>query len=123
MRALIPLINPLVESPRESWVLLELIDAGLPMPEAQVWVDRDGVPAYRLDFAYPHHPICVEYDGFDAHLCDPDQAVRDEVRRGWLRAQGWTVIVVRSGDFTGDRRDLWIRMVREALAGRYSNRW
>jgi hypothetical protein len=122
LRELIPLINPHVESPRESWVLLALIDAGLPVPVAQVWIDKNGVDAYRLDFAYPEHRICVEYDGFDSHLAEPEQQVHDEKRRRWLRDNGWTVVVVRSGDFTGDRLDRWLDQVREALDGRYSNR-
>ncbi|GAA1978393.1 hypothetical protein GCM10009798_44540 [Nocardioides panacihumi] len=122
LRELIPLINPLIESPRESWVYLALLDAGLPAPEPQFWVEDDGVPTYRLDFAYPHHRVCVEYDGFDAHFSAPDQAVHDERRRQWLRDEGWTVIVVRSGDFTSARLDDWLRRVREALADRYSTR-
>ncbi|WP_245750325.1 DUF559 domain-containing protein [Nocardioides terrae] len=122
LRELILLINPLIESPRESWVYLELIDAGIPAPQAQVWVEKNGVKAYRLDFAYPHHRICIEYDGFDDHLADPAQKERDDKRRGWLRDQGWTVVVVRSGDFTGNRLERWLDEVREALANSYSNR-
>lgn len=122
LRELIPLINPLIESPRESWVYLALIDTGLPAPQPQFWVEDDGAPAYRLDFAYPHHRVCVEYDGFDAHFSDPEQAAHDGRRRRWLRDEGWTVIVVRSGDFTGASLDNWLRRVREALAHRYSTR-
>jgi len=121
LRALIPLVEPLVESPRESWVYLEMLDAGLPAPQPQVWVERGGVPAYRLDFAYLRHRICIEYDGADAHS-DPAQQAHDEARRSWLRENGWVVIVVRVGDFTGVRRDRWLAEVGQALQDRYSNR-
>lgn len=83
---------------------------------------RNGVPAYRLDFAYPRHLVCIEYDGVEAHFTDPAQAERDQERRRWLREQGWTVIVVRAGDFTGARLDRWIDRVRSALLERYTNR-
>lgn len=67
LRALIDLIEPRVESARESWVLLALIDAGMPEPEPQWWVSVDGVPTYRLDFAWPQRRVCLEYDGVEAH--------------------------------------------------------
>lgn len=121
LRGLVGLVVPMVESARESWVLLEIADAGLPLPEAQVWVEVDGVPTYRLDFAYRRRRVCVEYDGEDAHA-STDQRARDESRRTWLRAQGWIVIVVRNGDFTGAALDRWTGELREALRTTYVNR-
>jgi hypothetical protein len=121
LRDLVPLVDPRIESEREAWVFLEIADAGLPLPEPQVWVDVDGVPTYRLDFAYRHRRVCVEYDGREAHAA-PDQRLRDEHRRAWLREQGWAVIVVREGDFSGDRLDAWLGQLREALKPTYSNR-
>ena len=121
-RELIQLVEPRVESPRESWTWLEIHDAGLPMPEPQFWIEIDGVPTYRLDFAYVRHRICIEYDGFDFHERSDEQRRYDAERRAWLRANGWTIIVIRSGDFSGDRRDQWIGELRAALASSYSNR-
>ncbi|WP_238998453.1 DUF559 domain-containing protein [Nocardioides limicola] len=121
LRELIPLLQPLVESPRESWTLLALIDAGLPAPEPQVWIHIDGEPVYRLDFAYQQARVCVEYDGEEAHS-SPEQRAHDERRRAWLRRNGWIVIVVRAGDFTGAALDTWIAEVRAALATAYSTR-
>lgn len=122
LRFLIPLVDPLAESPRESWTRLEILDAGLPEPELQVWVEEHGVPVFRLDLAYPRHFVAVEYDGAEFHDRTEDQRRADEERRDWLRRRGWTVIVVRRGDFAGDASDRWIRELREALAGAtYSN--
>jgi hypothetical protein len=122
LRGLAGLVDPRIESHRESWVLLAIADAGVPLPEPQVWVEVDCVPTYRLDFAYRRARVCVEYDGVDAHDKSPEQRVRDERRRDWLRDQGWTVIVVRSGDFSDDALDRWLGELRAALVPAYSNR-
>jgi hypothetical protein len=121
LRGLIGLVEPRVESQRESWVLLAIADAGFPLPEPQVWVAVNGVPTYRLDFAYPRLRVCIEYDGHEAHDGD-DQEDHDEERRGWLRDHGWTVIVVREGDFSSERLDRWLDEIRVALVPSYSNR-
>lgn len=119
-RSLVPLSDPRAESVRESWVRIAIIDAGLPAPEPQVWVDRAGIPTYRLDLAYRRQRLAVEYDGEEHD--SPDRASADEERRAWLAQQGWTVVVVRNGDFTGARLDRWIREVRRALRPTYTNR-
>lgn len=122
-RNLVPLIDGRAESVRESWLRLAVIDAGLPAPEIQVWVDRDGIPTYRLDLAYLAHRIALEYDGADFHR-SPEQRAHDLRRRTWLREQGWIVIVVGNGDFSAPRLDEWIRRLRRALEERYCNlRW
>jgi hypothetical protein len=121
LRESIELVDPRVESQRESWTLLAIVDAGLPRPEPQVWVEVDGRPTYRLDLAYPRRRVYVEYDGGEGHS-SPEQRAHDRARRRWLRDHGWTVIVVREGDFTGDRLDRWIDEVRAALTPGYSNR-
>lgn len=122
LRELIPLVDPRIESPREAWTLLQIHDEGLPLPEPQVWVEVDGVPTYRLDFAYRQSRICVEYDGFEAHDRTPEQREHDRRRRQWLREHGWTVIVVRVGDFTGPGLERWLGELRAALASTYTTR-
>lgn len=122
LRELVDLIDPRIESAREAWVWLAIHDAGIPEPEPQVWIDVGGVPTYRLDFAYRRSRVCVEYDGVDFHDKTDEQRRLDKERRDWLRAHGWTVIVVRLGDFTGDGLDRWLRELREALRPTYSNR-
>ncbi|TIC87790.1 DUF559 domain-containing protein [Nocardioides sp. GY 10113] len=121
LRELVPSVEPGIESPREAWILLALLDAGLPRPEPQVWVEIDGEPVYRLDFAYRRAKVAIEYDGSDSHS-SPAQQAHDRERRERLRALGWRVIVVRRGDFTDPQLRLWIRGVREALAPSYTNR-
>jgi uncharacterized protein DUF559 len=119
LRELAPLVDPRFESQRESWAFLAIRDAGLPLPEPQLWIEVDGVPTYRLDLAYRRRRVCVEYDGDEAHA---GRTAYDVERREWLRARGWTVIVLREGDFTGDALDRWLRELRAALDPTYSNR-
>jgi hypothetical protein len=122
LRELVDLVDPRVESERESWVLLAIYDAGLPLPEPQFWVEIDGVAVYRLDFAYQRLRVVVEYDGIDAHERTKEQQEHDEARRAWLRDQGWTVIVIRRGDFSRDALERWLGELREALTPSYANR-
>lgn len=122
LRELIPLSDPRAESQRESWTRLAIHDAGLPAPEPQYWIVVDGVPRFRLDLAYVHRRVAVEYDGVEAHEKTAEQRAHDEERRAWLRDHGWIVIVVRRGDFTGEALDRWLSELREALESPYSNR-
>lgn len=122
LRRLIPLADPRAESPRESWTRLEIIDAGLPAPELQVWIRIGGVPTYRLDLAYPRLRVAVEYDGEEFHDRTDEQKRRDAERRDWLEAHGWTVVVVKNGDFTGAGLERWLGELRRALRPTYSNR-
>lgn len=123
LRELIPLSDPRSESVRESWTRLAIIDAGLPAPVLQYEIEIDGRVWWRLDHAYPRHRVAVEYDGIEFHRSE-EQVRYDERRRAWLRSDGWRLIVVRNGDFTGDRLDRWIRELRDALRTPYTNlRW
>lgn len=122
LRQLIPLADGRAESPRESWTRLAIIDAGLPCPEPQHWIEVDGVPTYRLDLAYPRLRVVIEYDGEQFHDRTPEQRCHDADRREWLEKQGWTIVLVRKGDFTGAGLDRWIQELRSALRPSYSNR-
>lgn len=115
LRELIPLADPRAESQAESWTRLALIDHGLPAPEAQYWIEIGGVPTFRLDLAYPHARVAVEYDGEEFHTSETDRQA-DLRRREWLERHGWTVIVVTKESFSGDALIAWISRVREALA-------
>ncbi|HET6168234.1 MAG TPA: hypothetical protein VFE07_15495 [Marmoricola sp.] len=122
LRQLIPLADPRAESQRESWTRLEIIDAGIPCPEPQVWIEVDGVPTYRLDLAYPILRVAVEYDGEEFHDRTEAQRRADAQRRDWLKEHGWTVIVVRKGDFHGEGLRRWLGELRAALRPTYTNR-
>lgn len=115
LRELIPLVDPRAESQPESWTRLALVDHGLPTPEAQHWILVAGVPTYRLDLAYPHAKVAIEYDGEEFHTSEEDREA-DEKRRTWLENHGWIVIVVTKESFTDDALAAWIGRVREALA-------
>jgi very-short-patch-repair endonuclease len=115
LRELIPLVDPRAESQPESWTRLELIDHGLPSPKPQHWILIGGVPTYRLDLAYPHARVAIEYEGEEFHTSDEDREA-DERRREWLERHGWIVIVVTKESFSDVALAEWIGQVREALA-------
>lgn len=83
------------ESPGESWVRAMLVRQGVPRPHCNHEVEVAGF-RFRLDMAWPDSKIAVEYDGQDHH--GPGRQEHDEWRRSLLRADGWTVIVVRKDD-------------------------
>jgi hypothetical protein len=95
LRTLTPLTDPRSESPAESVVRLQIVDAGLPIPEVQ-WEVRapGGFSVYRLDLAYPALRLAIEYDGEEFHTAEADRR-HDERRRARLRRMGWTIIVLR----------------------------
>ena len=115
MRSLIPLVDPRSESRSESWVRLAIVDRGLPCPVPQYWVMVDATPTYRLDLAYPHARIAVEYDGEEFHT-GPEARRRDRQRREWLRAQGWTVLVLTKSSLTAQGLDGWLEPLTLLLA-------
>lgn len=117
LRELVPLVDGRSESQGESWARFEIKDHGLPAAEPNVWVLMDGVPRFRLDLAYRHARICVEYDGEEFHTSAEDRA-SDEARRRWLRAHGWYVIVLTKDSFTEAAVRAWVGELREQLAVR-----
>ena len=119
-RQLVQLIEPLAESRAESWTRLEIHDHQLPRPTAQHWVLLDGVPTYRLDLAYPHARVVVEYDGEEFHS-SVEQKARDAARREWLRDRGWYVIVVTKQSFTSEALAAWVSELRGVLRERGVN--
>lgn len=114
LRQLVRLVDGRSESSGESWTRLEIADRGLPLPEPQFWVLVDGVPTYRLDHAYAHARVAVEYDGEEFHT-SIEAREHDRARRQWLRDHGWTVIVVDKSSFTAEAADQWIGELRLAL--------
>ncbi len=114
LRQLVPLADARAESAGESWTRLEIADAGLPAPVPQYWVHVGGRPTYRLDLAYPHARVAVEYDGREFHEGDEQKRADDE-RREWLRRHGWTVIVLDKDSFTPEAVAEWLGELRAAL--------
>ncbi len=116
-RELVPLVDARAESTGESFVRGAMHDAGLPPPQPQYDVLVMGVPTYRLDLAYPHLKICIEYDGEQYHS-SPERREVDRKRRRWLRDHGWVVVVVRKDDLKGEALQSWLGEVRDALRDR-----
>jgi hypothetical protein len=87
-------VRPGVESPRETFLRLELVEAGLPEPvTAHPIFDSSGRRIAIADLAYPEQKVLVEYDG-DHHRTDSRQFRRDIERHDDLLAERWTHIRV-----------------------------
>ena len=93
-RTALGLVDGGAESPRETWLRLLLITAGLPRPRTQIRVrDEYGQIVARLDMGWPELKIGVEYDG-DQHWTDRRQLSRDIRRTEDLRELGWIIVRV-----------------------------
>lgn len=92
-RSLSLLVEPLAESPGESWQRLRILDAGFPFPTAHhLVVDHFGRERW-LDLAYPQLHIGMEYDGREFHTDEFDRA-HDEDRRDYLSdVLGWRFVI------------------------------
>ncbi|GAA2533845.1 hypothetical protein [Mycolicibacterium diernhoferi] len=93
-REALPFVDGGAESPKESWLRMLFIDAGLPVPTTQFVVYRaDGVYIRRIDMVWEDYKIGAEYDG-EQHLTSREQYARDVWTRGELQKLGWYVIHV-----------------------------
>ena len=108
------LFDPGAQSPKESWLRVVLIQAGLPRPQTQIPVRNEfGSPIAYLDMGWEDVNVAVEYDG-DQHRSDRRQYTWDVRRLEMLERLGWIVIRVVAGDRPADI----VRRVRAALARR-----
>lgn len=110
LEAALDLVDAGAESPKETWLRLLLIRAGLPRPITQIPVVTDAAEEYFLDMGWPELMVAAEYDG-EHHRLDRWQYARDLHRREALDRLGWIVIRV----IAGDRPSGIIRRVRDAL--------
>ena len=81
------------QSPQETYLRLDLIDAGLPAPQTQIPVARPGGRWYYLDMGWPEVMVAVEYDG-EQHRTDRPSYFGDVERLEYLASVGWIVIRV-----------------------------
>lgn len=107
------LVDAGAASPKETWLRLLLVGAGLPAPETQLPVVRNYRTVALLDMGWERFKVAVEYDG-DQHRTSRRQYVRDIRRLQTLAECGWTVLRV----IAEDRPDAVIGRVREALRRR-----
>jgi very-short-patch-repair endonuclease len=113
-RLAITLFDAGAQSPKETWLRLVLVDAGLPRLQTQIPVrDEFGTVIAYLDLGWEHLRVAVEYDG-DQHRSDHSQYNWDIRRLEILHRLGWIVIRV----VAGDRPAGIVRRVKTALAGR-----
>lgn len=112
LEAALDLVDAGAQSPRESYLRLLLVDAGLPQPQTQIPVlGLDGLPVAYLDLGWPASMVAVEYDG-DQHRSYRQQYVKDIRRMEMLEQLGWIVVRVVAEDPPA----AIIRRVRAALA-------
>lgn len=116
-RNAIDLADAGAQSPKETWVRLLLIRAGLPRPQTQIPVsDEFGGSTYYLDMGWENFKVAAEYDG-EQHRRDRWQYTWDIRRHETLERLGWMVIRVVVGDRPADI----VSRVRAALALRQSH--
>lgn len=114
LRAALPLVDAGAASPRETWLRLLLIDAGLPAPTTQIPVcDRRYWPFAFLDMGWEDYRVSAEYDG-EHHQKERPQYAHDHKRQRRLERLGWINIRVINED---GPRDVVTR-VTEALRSR-----
>jgi hypothetical protein len=113
-RLAITMFDAGAQSPKETWLRLVLVNAGLPRPQTQIPVrDEFGSVIAYLDMGWEHLRIAVEYDG-DQHRSDRSQYNWDIRRLEILHRLGWLVIRV----VAGDRPASIVRRVKSAIADR-----
>ncbi len=113
LRAALELVDPGAASPKETWLRLLMIDAGLPTPETQIPVNEGWRTIGVLDMGWEGYKVAAEYDG-DHHRTDRRQYARDQWRIRKLEALGWIIVRVIAEDKPQDV----VRRVRDALVRR-----
>jgi hypothetical protein len=113
LRAALPLVDGGAESPKETWLRLLLIDAGLPTPTTQIPVLDGYWPVAYVDMGWEKYKVAVEYDG-DQHRSNRRRYAKDQRRLRKLEEMGWIVIRV----IAEDKPDDVVRRVRAALLAR-----
>lgn len=63
LRLALPLVDPGAASPKETWLRLLLIDAGLPVPTTQIPVQDNWRLIALLDMGWEEYKVAAEYDG------------------------------------------------------------
>jgi very-short-patch-repair endonuclease len=113
-RQAVNLFDPGAQSPKESWLRIVLIQAGLQRPQTQIPVRNEfGRAIAYLDMGWEDVKVAAEYDG-EQHRNDRRQYTWDVRRLEMLERLGWIVIRV----VAGDRPAEVVGRVRAALARR-----
>ncbi|MET8085514.1 hypothetical protein [Micromonospora sp. NPDC005237] len=115
MARVVDLADAGAESTPESRLRVRIVLAGVTTPVTQFVVERDGKFLARLDLAWPHLKVAVEYDGLWHH--DPEQFHRDRRRLNRLLGEDWIVLHVTAKRFREDFAG-FLTELRQALASR-----
>lgn len=86
------LMDPGADSPKETWLRLVLIDAGLSPPRTQIRV-TDGFTQAFIDMGYDGPMVGLDYEGRH-HSTDRAQYVHGIGRAELIERQGWLNILV-----------------------------
>lgn len=101
-------------SPRETWLRLLYVDAGLPKPKTQIPIfNTDGTLLRTVDMGWEKYKILSEYDG-DQHRTDRPQYVKDMRVIPKIERLGYIVQRV----IKEDQPAAIVRNAREALVSR-----
>lgn len=90
LRELLPLVDGGAASPRETWLRLLYIDAGLPKPTTQIPVVENGRLVRMLDMGWEDFMVAAEYDG-EQHQTSRLQYLKDMDVLPRLARLGWIV--------------------------------
>jgi len=113
-RTSLNLVDAGAQSPKETWLRLVLVQAGLPRPQTQIPVYDDfGDAIAYLDMGWEDVKVAVEYDG-EQHRSDRRQYTWDVRRSEMIERRGWILVRV----VAGDRPVEIVRRVRAARARR-----
>lgn len=109
---MLDLVDAGAESPKETWLRLLFISAGLPRPRTQIPVTAShGVAFAYLDMGWEDCMVAVEYDG--EHHQTSRSVYTNDIRRAERAEQcGWQVIRVVKEDRPADI----LRRARQARA-------
>ena len=119
MRDALPALTSGSASPRETWLRVLVIDAGLPEPTVQVEVvNRWGRVIGHCDLGWPGLKIGIEYEG-EHHRTDPAQWAYDIRRYREMQEAGWIIIRVTSADLADARsRSGLLHRIRSTISAR-----
>lgn len=113
-RTSLNLVDAGAQSPKETWLRLVLVSAGLPRPQTQIPVyDDSGDAIAYLDMGWGDVMVAVEHDG-EQHRSDRRQYAWDIRRSEMVERRGWILVRVVAGDRPADI----VRRVRAARARR-----
>lgn len=113
LREVLPLVDRGAASPKETWLRVLLVDAGLPTQTTQIPVQTSRGLIAMLDMGWEEFMVAAEYDG-DQHRTDRGRYVWDQRRSRLVAELGWKAVRVINEDNPIDV----ITRVRDALTSR-----